>query len=398
MRSLAVEAGIDVDEALITLWDEGFDWVVGPSDTFDRGDANRARRALGLASRRELASAEYWQAALAVDAQGLIDLIQTLGVVRPYDGGKLTKRAQRRLGVHTRQSGLVAGPEQQGASAAPTEDQSSPLEWESVGHVADLRCLSLDDVAAIHEALVSDFSGGLDPIVPAGVKNEHLLASAVARPLTSNANVTKYPTIEMGAAALLHAIVHNHPFHNGNKRTALVAMLVFLDENGFALTCEEDELFKLVLQLAQHALASGPRHELPDREVLAVTKWLRPRIRWVEKGDRHITWRHLRPILVGHGCQCDEAGQGNRFEISRKVVRRRASLLGRDKTVVLHSSVAHVSDGRDIDRNSVKTIRKELELDEEHGIDTAAFYDDAAVSPSEFIKTYHKTLRRLARL
>ena len=260
------------------------------------------------------------------------------------------------------------------------------------------RGLSVEHVGAIHDALVSDFSGGIDPIVPAGVKNQHLLASAVSRPFTSNADIAKYPTIEMGAAALLHAIVHNHPFHNGNKRTALVAMLVFLDENGLALTCEEDELFKLVLQLAQHALASGPRYELPDREVLAIAKWLRARVRWIEKGDRHITWRRLRPILIVQGCACDEGGSGNRFEITRRVIRHRAGILGRDKTVTLRSSVTNVSDGREIDRNVLKTIRKELELDEENGIDTAAFYDDAAVSPSEFIKKYHKTLRRLARL
>lgn len=84
--------------------------------------------------------------------------------------------------------------------------------------------------------------------------------------------------------------------------------------------------------------------------------------------------------------------------VSRKVVRRKTGMFGRDRTITLTSSITNVADGREIDRNSMNRLRRELEVDEEHGIDTGAFYDDAPVSPSEFIKKYQKTLRRLARL
>src|SRR5207253_10205662 len=107
-------------------------------------------------------------------------------------------------------------------------------------------------------------------------------------------------------------LVHDHPFNNGNKRTALVSMLVFLDENGLVITCDEDSLFKMLLQLAQHALVQGPREELSDRETLHVASWIASCARWLEKGDRALPWRRLRQILTSHGCEFEfPRGVGN---------------------------------------------------------------------------------------
>src|SRR5258708_1626270 len=74
-------------------------------------------------------------------------------------------------------------------------------------------------VLVIHNQLVRDFAESGDPIDPPGIRDRgELLESALSRPQTSIGTTLKYPTIEMAAAALLHALVHNHPFHNGNKR------------------------------------------------------------------------------------------------------------------------------------------------------------------------------------
>ncbi len=90
---------------------------------------------------------------------------------------------------------------------------------------------------AIHNALVLDFLHQENPIDPPGPRNDDIIASAVFRQHTSIGDVLKYPSVELSAAALLHSLVNNHPFHNGNKRTALVSMLVLLDENELMLTC-----------------------------------------------------------------------------------------------------------------------------------------------------------------
>jgi death-on-curing family protein len=108
--------------------------------------------------------------------------------------------------------------------------------WETVGHPTNnLVFLAADEVEKIHWILVEDFRRSKDPIDPPGIKSRDLLESAIYRLRTSLGGQSKYPTVPMAAAALLHAIISNHAFHNGNKRTALVATLVFLDMNGFLL-------------------------------------------------------------------------------------------------------------------------------------------------------------------
>jgi prophage maintenance system killer protein len=396
---LAKEADLELDEALVTLWDAGFSDVVGPESRLAKGEANRARRALGVATRREVAYPNYWMDLFALDAAGFAGLLETLDVGRPFDGPKLRKRTLNRLRGEARNRGIRPRSVQSVVQNQDTSSSQPILEWIQVGQLRDLRHLSTDEVRAIHFALVDDFRSGEDPIDPPGVRSETLLASAVARPLTSNGEHLKYPTVEMAAGALLHALVHDHPFHNGNKRSALVSMLVFLDENGAILDCVEDLLFRLVLQLAQHTLVSGPRQQLPDLEVLAVANWIHANSRRIQLGERPIKCRQLRQLLVGYGCDFEyPSGVGNRINIYRIVSRPPAGFLRRRAIERLQTQVQYGDDGREVQHNSVHKIRKDLELNDESGVDSKAFYDREETTVGEFIVKYRKTLRRLATL
>lgn len=395
VAQLAAEAGLEVDEVLIHLWDADFPGLSGPRDVIRKGDANRARRALGLATRRELESPDHWAERLGMSgATAVLGLLASLGVSQPLDGGRLRGKAIRRLRAEERTRGTAATSGVSPTPAPATEPEE--LVWASIGHVAEVVQLTYGQVEGIHNLLVADFAGTADPMEPAGVRSRQLLESALSRPATSMGGIRKYPTIEMSAAALLHSLVHDHPFHNGNKRTALVSMLVLLDENGLMLTCGEDELFRLVLQLAKHAVATGPRGELPDREVLAVAEWLKGRVRWIAKGERALSWRKVRQALGEHGVVCTPVA-GNRINLTRKVTRL-GGFFRSDRIETLHTQMAYAGEGTEVAKNTINTIRRELELDEAHGIDSAAFYDRESVSPSEFIHRYRKTLRRLAKL
>lgn len=397
VAQLAAEASLEVDEALIILWDAGFDSITGPGDLLPRGDANRARRHLGVATRRELASHEYWQGVLDLDQPAFVALLAELGIGEREVGPPLTKRAIRRLSAEQRGRTAPVMPPQGIRSDEVPQPEAARLEWRPVGHERPCRYLTDEEVLAIHYELVADFRTSPDPVEPPGVRSQALLSSAVARPLTSLDGVLKYPTIEMAAAALLHAVVHDHPFHNGNKRTALVAMLVFLDENGLVLTCSEDALFKTVLQLAQHALTSGPRNELPDREVIHVARWIVQNSRLVEKGDRPIPWRKLKQILKRYDCTFEYPTAGNRINVSRIVVRP-SRFLGRPKEKTLRMQTHYADEGREVARNTINDIRHKMELDDDHGIDSATFYHEDDIAAGEFIVRYRKTLRRLAKL
>jgi death-on-curing family protein len=226
-----------------------------------------------------------------------------------------------------------------------------------------------------------------------GPRDEGLLESAVCRQHTSLGEELKYPTIEMAAAALLHSIVNDHPFYDGNKRTGLVSMLVLLDENGIMLESSENDLFKLALRLAQHQVVPTGGN-LSDREALWIAEWIRDRSRNVEKGERPIQWRRLRLVLRGFGSQL-EVGRGNRITVTRTVQEK--GRFGRKRLRQLVTRPKYTDDGREASIGVVKRIRRDLWLDDEHGVDSVLFYRTGGPFPSEFIAKYRKTLRRFAR-
>lgn len=65
-----------------------------------------------------------------------------------------------------------------------------------------------------------------------GVRDVGLLESALMRPSSSAFGHDAYPDLWSKAAALLHSIIRNHPFMDGNKRTSMNLALAFLDRNG----------------------------------------------------------------------------------------------------------------------------------------------------------------------
>jgi death-on-curing family protein len=394
VKQLAEEAHIDTDEALIALWDAGYDNVVGPNDTFGPRELNRARRALGIATRRELKTLAYWIKLLKLDDSELKTLLRNKGVSVGDKVQKLQSKGISRLKAEARKRGI--DPITGGIIIQPSIRgkiiELPAFEWRTPGHKHSLRWLSEEEVCSIHFELVNDFSSSPDPIIPHGVQSESLLASAVFRPQTSLGGTLKYDTIETSAAALLHSIIHDHPFHNGNKRTALVSTLVFLDENGFLPLFDENEAFKIVMQLAQHQIVNPQLEKLADREVLAVADWLCPRCRIIEKGERLISFRKLRNILTSYNCEVEYTHDKVNFI---RIVKEQGILLSKVKK--LHIQVPYSGEGQDVPMAIIKKIRKELHLDEPHGIDSHDFYNKEHINITDFIVRYRKTLRRLAK-
>ena len=136
---------------------------------------------------------------------------------------------------------------------------------------------SAESVKDIHFGLVDMFATGEDPVSPAGVKSESLLESAVSRPHTGAGSRDKYDTLYRKLAALFHSLTKNHPFHNGNKRTALVTLLTALHRNNRRLTQEvtDDELFNFVLSVTADEFPSKECSSDVDTIVEAISKWIK---------------------------------------------------------------------------------------------------------------------------
>ena len=118
-----------------------------------------------------------------------------------------------------------------------------------------------ETVRAIHQRQISEHGGG------EGLRDEGLLASALARPQNLLAYAQPPPDLAGFAAAYGYGIARDHPFVDGNKRTALVAARTFLLLNGVNLDATQDEKYLTFLQLAQGSLTE---EQLGD--------WIRKRI------------------------------------------------------------------------------------------------------------------------
>lgn len=269
----------------------------------------------------------------------------------------------------------------------------------------ELQTVTTNEVLIIHEALTADFAESSDPILPPGVKKLALLESAVGRQLAGGYDQLKYPNAIENAATLLFGICNNHAFQNGNKRTAVVAMLVHLDKNDYFLARTiKDDLFKMILAVANHTILDGnmsirlPKkvRESADAEVAAVAAWIRKRAEKKSRGERQITYRDLRRLLGQFGFELEsDSHRGNSISIFRLIEEKR--LLRRPKLVRKRiGAVGYRDEGTLVSIKDIKKVRELCELDEEHGIDSSAFYDQAAIIDS-FINKYRRTLRRLAR-
>ena len=103
------------------------------------------------------------------------------------------------------------------------------------------------DALALHSRLLA-LDGG-----PAGVRDQGLLESALARPRQLHA-YGKKPDIMAMAAAYTVGIVRNRPFLDGNKRTAFIVGVLFLEINGYRFIASEEDAAQSVLSLAAGTL------------------------------------------------------------------------------------------------------------------------------------------------
>ncbi len=107
-----------------------------------------------------------------------------------------------------------------------------------------MQFLSVDDVLAIHDNTIAR-EGGL-----AGIRDPGLLESAVLMPQQQfGGQYLHHGQAAMAAAYLFH-IAMNHAFHDGNKRTAALAALVFLEVNGVEVLPPPDDLEMITLRVA----------------------------------------------------------------------------------------------------------------------------------------------------
>ena len=111
-----------------------------------------------------------------------------------------------------------------------------------------MKILSADRVKEIHSMMIAE-TGGTD-----GLRDEGLLESAVNAPFQTFDDQPLYRTIEAKAARLGFSLVNNHAFVDGNKRTGMMSMLVFLEMNGLGREYADEDIIRVGLALADGSM------------------------------------------------------------------------------------------------------------------------------------------------
>lgn len=121
--------------------------------------------------------------------------------------------------------------------------------------------LEITDILEIHQILINRFGG------MSGIRDEGLLESALSQPQATFFGELLHPTIHEQAAAYLYHIAKNHPFLDGNKRTAYGAMEAFLRFNGYNLDLSDEQVYNMVMQVAQGEMSKEALASLLEQHI-----------------------------------------------------------------------------------------------------------------------------------
>lgn len=120
-----------------------------------------------------------------------------------------------------------------------------------------MRYLTVEEVIYLHECLIERTGGST------GIRDQNLLEAATFRPQVTFGGTELYQTLFDKAAALMHSLVKNHPFVDGNKRIGISAAAMMLLLNGYELRCSQQEMVDFTL-----SVASG------NLEISEISEWL----------------------------------------------------------------------------------------------------------------------------
>lgn len=196
-------------------------------------------------------------------------------------------------------------------------------------------------------------------------------------------------------ASLLYGLTKDHAFHDGNKRTALLSSLWYLNKCGrVVLYNTVDYLEELVVRIAANTLYemkdfSRFRKE-DDPEIMFIAEKLRNWTRRVDKRLYTVTYNELNTRLKQYGYYLDEPS-GNYITLFKKNTEKRFLFHSSDKKIC---RIGFPSWKVQVSSKDLHTVISRTGLDSNHGIDSAVFFKDATPS-YELLQQYNQPLKRL---
>jgi death-on-curing protein len=262
--------------------------------------------------------------------------------------------------------------------------------------------VSTDDVLRAHFLLCDYFIRKGESIALVGPRDANLLCSAVSRQSVGLGNQLKWSTGHELTATLFYGLVKNHPFHDGNKRTALLVALYHTVVTGRIPDAPQKDYEELVVFTAANeldrykAFAKFQRQhkDVTDARVFFLSDWFRRKTRRSDDRFYAITYNELETLLHRFGFRLANPS-GNYIDIVRDEVES-YGLFGLKKRVVQKriAQVGYPGGTREVGKKAIGTIRRACGLTSDNGIDSRVFYKDADPLAT-LIARYDGPLRRL---
>ena len=250
--------------------------------------------------------------------------------------------------------------------------------------------LSVREVLKAHFLVANFFATEGNGLGGIGPREEgHLLLSALSRQSVGLGGEMKWTDDFQIAATALFGLVKNHPFHDGNKRTALLSVLHLLEKRGRMASVDKRKFESLVVAIAEGRYRRDHLHvhlreEHPpdDADVMYIASRLRNMTRRLDRTHHPVTYRQLGKLLRNFGFDLRRP-DNNRIDVVRLSDNQPIHRMG------------FPSMTKQVARGELKTVRKACGLWETDGVDSKAFFEGAEAM-SFLLSEYASSLRKLA--
>jgi len=264
---------------------------------------------------------------------------------------------------------------------------------DAAGSSSDMRADTLNwrEVLDAH-FLVAEFfaaeGGGLGGLGPRDRAGE-LLQSALARQFVGFGGVQKWHDHYQIAATAFFGLIKNHPFHDGNKRTALLAVLYLLEKQGHTANVEKRKFESLTVAIADNRHRQNTLYKhlcgeyaADDVDIAYIASRFSQMTRRLDYSHRALTYRQLNGLIKERGYEMRDPKKNN-IAIVRIA----------DGQIIGHVGFPGMS--KEVSRGDIKKVRRICSLMQKHGFDSKAFCNGAGGMDSLLLE-YAGPLRRLA--
>jgi death-on-curing protein len=282
---------------------------------------------------------------------------------------------------------------------------SEYVKWDqAIGNSVEINSrymVSVSDVLRAHYLLCDYFIRAGEQIALAGPRNKDLLASAVARQVVSWEGKYKWTEWNFLIATTFYGLVKNHPFHDGNKRTALLIALYQIFKAGRVPDTDQAEFETLVVRTAANELDEYKGYAQVDRhyaEVDARVVWLagffRRKTRKEDSRFYSVTFNQLQSILKFFGFDLANPSD-NYIDIVRVETQSYGFMKRKTRSVTTKlGQIGFPGWTSEVGQGAIKTVRKVTGLTPQNGYDSQVFYKGADPL-STLIDRYSGPLKRL---